>query len=824
MHRMIHNSIRSPKIVIVGGVAGGATAAARARRLMENAEIIMVERGPDISFANCGLPYYIGGEISNRDKLLLHTPSSLNQQINIDIKTETEALSIDRKSKTIKIFDKKKGKEEDLNYDKLILSTGAYPFRPNIPGLKESKRIFTLRTLQDMDLIHQNVLNSKEAVVIGAGFIGLEMVEALVNRGLKVTVLEKEKSVLPQMDSEITRDLHSEMISRGVNIILEDSVVGFENNQKSLGIKLSSGKLLESNFAILSIGVRPESKLASDAGLEINKNCGTITVNDHMQTSDPDIYAIGDAVETNDFVMKGIKSWIALGGPANRQGRIAADHIFMGENAPKYRGNLGTAIVRVFDCVAAVTGWTEKRLKQNNFPYKKTVVSYFQHSGYFPNAFPLKLKIMWNPTDGHLIGAEAIGIEGVDKRIDVLSTAISGNMTVDDLCNLELSYAPPFGSAKDIVNLAGYSAQNIQQGLVTPYYDLSVGNEIQIVDVREKEIAEIHPIENSLKIPLTELRQRFVELPKDKKTLVVCETGKTSYFASRILSQEGFQSGNLVGGLGLLRAEVETKPTIQIPRDSVIEREIEEKPLILDACGISCPGPIMAIKKSLDSLKEGQQMKISATDPGFVNDVSAFCKVHQLDLVSIDKTKGKINAVIKKQNRINTVKPLSEEKPTPNNKNLSIICFSQELDKVLACFILANGACAMGGSVNIFFTFWGLNALKKSVSTKQSATDHSFMEKAMGLMMPKGVGNLPLSHFNIAGFGSWMMKHTMEMKQLPNLPNLLNDAKNYGVRMVACSMSMEALGISKEELIDGIEIGGVADFLASAQGGQTLFI
>jgi NADPH-dependent 2,4-dienoyl-CoA reductase/sulfur reductase-like enzyme/rhodanese-related sulfurtransferase len=546
------------RILIIGGVAGGASAAARARRLDETAEIILIERGPDVSFANCGLPYYIGGEIADRASLAVQTPQTLKALLNIEVRTRTEALSIDRAAHTVEIQDLMSDHREHLSYDKLILSPGASPLRPPIPGI-EHPAIQTLRNLQDMDCIKKAAEACERIAVIGGGFIGLEAAEQFRHLGKAVTLIELQDQVLPQMDPKMTLLIEAELRDNGVELLLGDGIDSFapaENGE--VVCKLKSGRKVAAGMVLLSIGVRPESGLARAAGLELGER-GHIRVNEYMQTSDPDIYAAGDAVELFDLLTK-TRLAVPLGGPANRQGRIIADHIFLGEERTRpYPGHLGTAIVRVFKGVAGLTGWTEKRLEAAGMNFKTVTVNDNHHAGYYPGATPLTVKICWNPADGRLLGAQATGAEGVDKRLDVFATALAGGLTIDDLCHLELSYAPPFGSAKDIVNIAGFAATNATAGLVQIVDELprringdpngAFEGQAQVIDVRPGPVAEKFPLPGALCLPLPTLRNNLHRLDPSRPVWTVCTFGKASYFAARILSQNGFQVKGYSGGI-----------------------------------------------------------------------------------------------------------------------------------------------------------------------------------------------------------------------------------------------------------------------------------
>lgn len=531
-------------LLIIGGVAGGASAAARARRHSESARIIVLERGPDVSFANCGLPYHIGGEIPDRAELAVQTPQSLHSLLNLEVRTQTEAVSIDRSNKTVLVRSLVDGSESPVSYDKLVLAPGASPLRPPLPGI-DSPRIHTLRNLQDMDRIKVAAASVDHVAIIGAGFIGLEMAEQLHHIGKQVSVIELQSQVLPQLDPEMAHPLEQRLRDKGVELILGDGIDGFKTCDGGIAARLKSGRVLETGLVILSIGVRPESGLAKDAGLELGSR-GHIRVNPWQLTSDPDIYAVGDVCETEDPIL-GKRTAIPLGGPANRQGRTAADHMFLGENALRYPGSIGTAIVRVFDMAAGITGYSEARMKSEGIPYQTVTVNGPSHASYFPGAETITLKLLWSPDDGRVLGAQAYGKDGVDKRLDIIATALRGRLTIDDLAHLELAYAPPFGNAKDVVNVAGFAAGNLRDGLLVPVPDLQSAGP-QIVDVRPAATAAKRPVSGAKNIPLAELRSRLDELDRKQPVFTICQMGKTSYFAARILANHGFNARSILGG------------------------------------------------------------------------------------------------------------------------------------------------------------------------------------------------------------------------------------------------------------------------------------
>lgn len=531
------------RIVIVGGVAGGASAAARIRRLSEEAEIIMVERGAEPSFANCGMPYYVGGEITQRDKLLVAPKSRLEERFRIDVRTRTNVESIDRQRKSVRVKDLTSGEQYELAYDKLILAPGARPFRPDIPGI-DLPNIYTLRDLSDADRLLEVSLKSKSALIVGAGFIGIEMAENLVRRRLQVTLVELADQILPPWDKEMVHSLESHLTHHGVQLRLSDSAQSFTQSGSNIVCHLQSGQQVSADFVVLCIGVRPENQLAQDAGLECGPR-GGIRTNMHMQTNDSDIYAVGDAVEVID-VVSGTATQIPLAGPANRQGRIAADHIFGRDS--KYRGTQGTAVVGVFDRTAAMTGLSEKVAKRLQLDFQKIYIHPANHAGYYPGAEAMSLKLLFETPSGRILGAQAIGGNGVDKRIDVIAMAIQAGMTVYDLEESELCYAPQYGSAKDPVNMAGFVAAGVLRG-DHPIVHASHPIENAVwIDVRTPaEFAEGH-IEQAINVPLDELRDRLSEIPTDRPLMCYCKVGQRGYVAARILMQHGFQVRNLSGG------------------------------------------------------------------------------------------------------------------------------------------------------------------------------------------------------------------------------------------------------------------------------------
>ncbi len=820
------------KIVIVGGVAGGASAAARARRLSEDADIVMFERGEYISFANCGLPYHIDGTIKERERLLVQTPERMKQRFLIDVRTRTEVLEIDREKKQVVALNRETGEQYAEDYDYLILSPGAECILPDIPGMN-TPRVKTLRNMADMDDIMSLIeeYDPERAIVIGGGYIGLEVTEALRNRDLEVTLVELANQVMAPVDPEMSSLLHQELRLFGIDLRLGTSVTEIRENGNELEFLLSNGEIVECGIGIVAIGVKPEVDLARNAGLEIG-SLGGIVTDEYMRTSDPNIYAVGDAVEVKDFVLE-TPSLVPLAGPANRQGRIAADNIFGRKSA--YKKTQGTAICKVFNLTIGMTGLNEKTLKKRTIPYEKVYVHPANHASYYPGASSISLKLLFNPEDGKILGAQAVGCKGVDKRIDVLAIAIRAGLTVYDLEEAELSYAPPYGSAKDVVNYAGFVASNVLRGdakLGHVEDALNVDEDQVLLDVRTEPEVEAGTIPGSIHIPIDQLRDNLNELPRDKELLVFCQVGLRGYLACRILSQHGFQCRNLTGGYKTylmatehLLGTMEEEPEMQDDTgEAPVTVSQSNQPVIqivkhIDARGLQCPGPVQQLRSGIDSVEVGEAIRIAATDPGFVHDIPAWCNTTGHELTEVKpENGGYVATVVKRTKPVYTVDSPSHG----TQKNMSIVVFSDDFDRVMAGFLIANGAASMGYEATMFFTFWGLNVLRKDSSIK---VKKNLVERMFGWKMPRGAQKLALSKMHMAGMGLAMFKGLMKKKNVSSLPELMDKAIESGVRLVACSMSMELMGIRHEELMDGVEKGGVAKYLDHAGSGNlNLFI
>ena len=803
--------------LIIGGVAGGATVATRLRIMDVKANIILFERGKYVSYANCGLPYYIGDTINNREKLFVQTAKGFTDRFRIDIRTEQEVTAIRPDKKEVEIKNLSTGETYTETYDKLVLSPGAEPLRPGIEGIG-SKKIFTLRNVPDTDTIknYVNTENPKRAIVVGGGFIGLEMAENLHDLGIQVDVVEMANQVMAPLDFSMAAIVHRQLTDKGVGLHLEDGVSRFEEKDGGVTVHLRSGKQIATDMVLLSIGVRPETKLAKDAGLAIGER-GGITVNDYMQTSDADIYALGDAVEVRHLVT-GQPALIPLAGPANKQGRIVADNIVFG-NKEKYPGSIGTSIAKVFDLTVAAAGANAKLLQRNNIPYISSYTHGASHAGYYPGAVPLSIKILFAPENGKLLGAQIVGFNGVDKRIEMLAQVIQRGGTVHDLTELEHAYAPPYSSAKDPVNMAGFVAENIlnKKSRIIQWRELAeLPADTIRIDVRTHDEYKLGTIPGFINIPVDELREHLDELPKEKPIVVTCAVGLRGYLAYRILVQNGFKHvRNLSGGYKTwsvatapIKEIVSHKP--EIPESTSYGNSDSQINLLkVDACGLMCPGPVMQLKKNYEALKIGEQLQITATDQAFGKDVTSWCKMTGAELVALENKNGVVAATIRKQE-----KTASCEISRNNADNKTLIVFSDDLDKALASFVIANGAASTGKKVTMFFTFWGLNVIKKQ--HKPTVTKDIF-GKMFGWMLPTHSGKLKLSKMNMGGAGSWMMRLIMKRKRIDSLESLIQQAIDNGVEMIACTMSMDVMGVQKEELMDNVTLGGVASYLERAE-------
>ena len=807
------------KVLIIGGVAGGASCAARLRRLDENAEIVLFERGEYISYANCGLPYHVGEVIKSRDALLLQTPAAMRAKFNIDVRIKNEVVSIDRENKTVTVKHTDTGETYTENYDTLVISTGSSPLRPPIQGI-DSPRIQTLWTVPDTDRIRQFVKERgvKSAAVIGGGFIGLEMAENLRHLGLSVSIIEMLDQVMAPLDFEMAQLLHENLVQNGVELHLGDGVSTFNDTGDKVDITLKSGKTVSADLVILAIGVRPNGEIAKAAGLETNAR-GGIVVDEYLKTSDPSIYAVGDVIEVEDFIDKS-RTMIPLAGPANKQGRIAANNI--AGASEKYEGTQGSSVAKVFDLTAATTGANEKTLLKRGLEkgkdYESITIIQNSHAGYYPGAVPMTLKLLFSIDGKKIFGAQIVGADGVDKRIDTLAVTIRLGGGINELKSLELAYAPPYSSAKDPVNMAGFVAENVMSGKASfAAWDVVEKNaEATLLDVREPAELMAFSIDRAKHIPLGQLRSRLNELDKAKEIIVFCAIGVRAYNALRILRNNGFENVKLYpGGMRFYQAthfKEEKTVAFNAPVEDSGHVDTKNAPIAsmrLDCSGMQCPGPIMKVFETMKDMKDGDVMEVSASDPGFARDIVAWSRRTGNTLVNNEKRGNDYVALVKKGTESGAPQAVQT-----SADGKTIIVFSGDLDKVLASFIIANGAAAMGRPVTMFFTFWGLNVLRKPEKQKVSKT---FMENMFGFMMPRGTGKLKLSKMNMGGMGTAMMKRIMHDKNVDSLEELIKKAMKAGVKIVACTMSMDVMGIKEEELIEGVELGGVGAYLGDAE-------
>ena len=815
------------KYLIVGGVAGGATAAARIRRLTEDAEIILFEKGAYISYANCGLPYYIGGVIEERDRLFVQTPEAFGKRFNIDVRTRSEVIAIHPEKKQVTVRSAE-GKEYTENYDKLLLSPGASPVVPPLPGI-QSEGIFTLRNVDDTDRIkaYMTAHQVRRTVIVGGGFIGLEMAENLKHAGSQVAVVEMAPQVMGPIDYSMAALVHQHLQQQDVKLYLEQAVERFSREGDELTVYFKSGISLKADMVLLSIGVRAETRLAQEAGLKLGEMRG-IWVDAYLQTSDADIYAVGDAIEYPHPITG--KPWLNfLAGPANRQARIVADNMVLG-NRIHYEGAIGTSIAKVFDLTVASTGLPAKRLKQMGIPYLSATIHNGSHAGYYPGSLQMDIKITFSPTDGKLYGAQIVGYDGVDTRIDQYALAIKQGATVEQLTRLEHAYAPPFSSAKDPVAISGYVAGNILSGKMTPLYwremQQADKSQVTLVDVRTPDEYALGTIPGAINIPLDNLRERLADIPENQPVYLFCGVGLRGYLASNILKSKGYPDvRNLIGGLKTYNAAT---ATIKTPEGFVCDTTTHACPasscrcdksiIKVDACGIQCPGPILKLKQAMDVLAVGQQLEVRATDAGFPRDAEAWCRTTGHKFLG-KRAEGGIQIV-----EIEKAAPQVVEAPQPqtSEQGKTLILFSDDLDKTLATFVLANGAAATGKKVSIFFTFWGLNAIKK---VRKPKVKKDIFGRMFGWMLPADSTQLALSKMNMLGIGSKMMRYLMRKKGVDSLETLRQQAIDQGVEFIACQMSMDVMGIKREELLDNVTVGGVASYMERAeQANVNLFI
>ncbi|MGB4595729.1 MAG: FAD-dependent oxidoreductase [Anaerolineaceae bacterium] len=826
------------KVVIIGGVAGGASTAARLRRVDENAQIIMFERGPYVSFANCGLPYHLSGIIPEREQLLVTTARDLKETLNIDARPNSEVVAINRAEKTVSVRETLTGREYTESYDKLVLAPGASPIVPLLPGV-DLPGVFILHNIPELDAIMSYISKNspKDVVVVGGGFIGLEVAENLAETGMRVTVVEMLPQVMAVVDPDIAAMVHKHLALHNVGLELGDGLKAISSPSQngstpSKTVTLASGKTLHADMVVLAIGVKPETSLAKAADLLLGPR-GHIATNEYMQTSDPDIYAVGDAVQVKHRIT-GQDTALALAGPASKQGRVAADHI-AGRKDLTFKGVIGTSVVKVFDLTVASVGLNSRALEQVGLPFDSVTTHNNNHAGYYPGASMLTLKLLYSP-EGKIYGAQAVGVDGVEKRIDVVATAITGGLTVYDLEDLELSYAPPYGSSRDPLNIAAFQAANNLRGdmPIKHYEELETLDPAEwfFLDVRHPEELAVGQVPGAINIPLDELRARVGELPRDKKLVVNCAGGQRSYYAVRALRQMGFDAYNLTGGYRTYSCAKEPSnidpmvPTLcDEPKSEskMTPVTLQEREYTLDACGLQCPGPILKLYNQVKEMAHGDVVTVKATDMGFASDVGAWARSTGNTLLDLDVKGGVVTARVQKgqPGNLGSIKQAVESQVVATQtvqKDLTMVVFSGDLDKAIAALIIANGFAALGQKATLFFTFWGLNILRKDNPPK---VKKNLIEKMFGFMMPRGAKKLTLSQMHMMGMGTGMIKGIMKQKNVDSLPEMLRQAQANGVKLLACQMSMDLMGIKQEELLDGVEVAGVATMAVSATESNT---
>lgn len=806
--------------IIVGGVAGGASAATRLRRLDESAQITIYEAGPYVSFANCGLPYYVGGTIKDREQLLVSSVTALKQDFNLDVHVNHRVTAIDPTHKTVTVHNAEG--TFTASYDKLILSTGARPLVPNFTGMAEAENIFTVRTVPDVDAItaYLNAHPVKQATVVGGGFIGLEMVENLAKRGIAVTLIEASKQVLPPLDWEMVQPVHEHLALNRVKLRLNAKVTGFANQGHT--VQLADETSVATDLVILAIGIRPNAELAQTAGIATDDR-GFITVSADFATNVPDVYAIGDVISVEDAVLHTRHS-VALAGPANRQGRYLADHLcgISRQNPPVS----GSSVAKIFALTAASTGANERQLKQAGIAYQAIHLHPSSSASYYPGAAPIALKVLFG-ADGTILGAQAVGTNKVAQRIDTIATAMRFNAKVSELADIEVCYAPPYASAKDPVNFAGYIADDLQRGLVKTVQwsevDALIANGAHLLDVREDDELLAEPaLPHALHIPRSQLRERLGELPTDGPIYCYCAVGLRGYNVARVLMQQGFDAYNIDGGLKTYnnahyQVTGDTSDPMPAPSEQP-QAATAAHTLTLDACGLQCPGPIVKVKAQMATMAPGDQVTVTASDFGFHKDIEAWAKATGNQVVNNAIEGDKVIATVQKglaQPQVTTTTGGSVQRGT------TLVVFDGDYDKAIASLIIAQGAAAMGQPVTMFFTFWGLSVIKKP-GVKLHKTG---LAKAFDMVLPNSATKLPLSKMNFLGAGRAMIKNLMHTNNVDQLEVMLAKAQAAGVKMVACTMSMGLMGVEADELIDGVELGGVAAYLGDAQDRSTnLFI
>lgn len=789
-------------VIIIGGVAAGASAAARLRRLDEKCRILLLEKGKFISYANCGLPYHLGGVIPEKENLLVMPPQKFAAWFNVEVRTECEVIRIDRTNKTVVC--RSGDREYEESYDKLLIATGATPNEKS-----EVPNVFNLWTFKNMEEVSARLQNAQSVIIVGAGFIGLETAENLNAKGLAVTIIQRGDHVLPTIDSEMAVPLGEELEHHGIRIRYNCTVKSYTAKDGGVEVEMDCGDKLFADAVILSTGVKPNSALAQTCGLECGSR-GHIKVNEYLQTSDPDIFAAGDVIERTDFAANAFGA-VPLAGPANKQGRIAADNIAGGKSI--YRNSYGTSVVKIGRMTAASVGLTEAALKRSGKAYRKLYLHPNSNASYYPGGTRMTLKLLFGD-DGMIFGAQIVGNKGVDKRIDAIATAMRKGMTAPELGELELAYAPPYSSAKDPVNFAGFVAENMLSGLTDVVYPDTIPDDALVLDVREPEENALGAIPGAVNIRLGDLRSNLDRLDRNKLIVCCCQVGLRGYLAERILKQNGFQAANLSGGwLGwkLFHPVKKTASEATAPR---IQKEVTGAET-LDVRTLPCPGPVLKLKQKMDILPERGSIHLLAANT-FEADLFNWASNNGHTVANLKQNDDHLEADV-----IKGAAPVPDT-AAPHGHEVSMVLFSNDFDKAMAAFILANGLAASGARVSIFFTFWGLSVLRKDPAP---ATKKSFLSRMFAFMLPRSAKKLALSKMSMLGIGDAMMKSVMKGKGVLTLPELMESAKSAGVKFIACDMAMDILGITRDELIDVDEVAGVATFAALAKNSNnTLFI
>ena len=809
------------KTIIIGGVAAGASTAARLRRLDEKAEIVLLEKGPHISYANCGLPYHLGKIIPERDWLLVMTPADFRARFNVDVRVNHEVVALDRQQKTVRVLNRETGKEREERYDNLVIATGSSPIELKLPGM-DLPNVLPLWTLADMDHIAKKLdAGVSNVIVVGGGFVGMELAESLRHRGMEVTLLEMGRQLLPTMDEEMSSLLAEELRLAGIVVELGTMVSAFAPTDNG-GVKATAkdGRTWTADLVAMCVGVRPNSQLAQAVGLQTDA-AGHIITDLQMRTADPSIWAVGDVVAVTDPIFGG-QTAIPLAGPANRQGRIAADTI-LGRDR-RYDGTYGASVVKVGRLTAASCGYTEAKLAATGKAYQKIYLHAGSHANYYPGAQPLHIKLLYG-NDGRIYGCQVIGAEGADKRADVLATAMRCGMDVRQLAELELCYAPPYSSAKDPITVAGMIATNALNGDTVAISPDAIPADALLLDVREAAELEQGVLQDAVHIPLHQLRARMAELPKDRQILAFCQVGLRGYVAERILSQHGYSAANLSGGY-LTWKQFQPERWVPSAEDVAmlaysridggprLEEPDTEPAVVVDVRGLQCPGPVVRIKKEMDALGKGATLKVVAL-PGFASDLTSWAQSAGHKIIQIQHGTDQLEAILRK----------GLEAPATaatQAQAAALILFSNDLDKALAAMILATGMAAAGLNVSVFFTFWGLSVLRKDPGP---LVKKGLLDRLFGWMLPRGATRLALSKMHLAGMGTALMKNIMANQNVASLPEMLHSARALGVKFIACDMAMSVMGITREELIEVDDVAGVATYIARAkESGPTLFI